>query len=819
MTNAFLKQVVLDCLSAHDFDAPNSLFIFPSHRALQAFLRIWITVSPRAAVLPRTATLNEWLDKVSEKTTADKLKQLQYLMEAAQSLEGRDALMSRMHAWFDVFIGDSAALSAAGIPIEKAWKEIAVHHATGSFSDEHETRFWQHIPALAREWQQRMETEGRTTAQGQFTTVAQSLNSGDLPLPVNTSVHWVGFAILNRVEQDFLLSLRKQYSVYFHLDMPALTSWYKPLEQLFQSTLNACGDSLKLYPCAGIPKIRYLELPRNAGHRHLLSMGDTAATATPVAALQILINESNLPAYLATPHAAAFANISTALHARSHFVGEWIYSALRCPSNRLRDELRALTFWAGCNGEDLPEVHTDLLPDSTERLEFIFKCLSAVPGKRVPDVFLEAVHTALGLVNKCHAASGWASAFLKLVIQNVQFNRPGSQDDELQWMGLLESRALDHEKVNIVDAGDDLLPGKAGGDTFIPFALRRHWQLPDTESRNALIAYYFLRLLGRAQDVNISYTPQHSSVTEGGPSRFLYLLSYRAGTASIATLKPSLSKPVPLNFHLPVRLADLDYYFKHNGLSASAINCWYRDNAEAFYLRYVLKITEPRTVRTNLNADIGTLFHRLCQQLYTPFIDQWLNTQSLQEAKRNLQTLTRDVFMELPDFGKDRSEAAIYIKLLENWAGALLLYDIKRLEDGQQIRILGLEKKVETRIKHPRTEVLFKGDMDRLEQCDKEWFICDYKSGKGFEDKEIKDFNSFFTNKENHIRRQMLLYRWLMQKNGRLAIPALFSVFDTQKGFQKMTIPPDDMQNTEQALLSFIDGVYAWADDYCSLSI
>ncbi|MDR1125162.1 MAG: PD-(D/E)XK nuclease family protein [Deltaproteobacteria bacterium] len=72
-----------------------------------------------------------------------------------------------------------------------------------------------------------------------------------------------------------------------------------------------------------------------------------------------------------------------------------------------------------------------------------------------------------------------------------------------QIMGLLESRLLSFDRVFILGASDDALPGGAQHDPLLPDGLRREIGLPDIFRKQRMTAYYFFRLLAGAGEVHI----------------------------------------------------------------------------------------------------------------------------------------------------------------------------------------------------------------------------------------------------------------------------------------------------------------------------
>jgi hypothetical protein len=257
-------------------------------------------------------------------------------------------------------------------------------------------------------------------------------------------------------------------------------------------------------------------------------------------------------------------------------------------------------------------------------------------------------------------------------------------------------------------------------------------------------------------------------------------------------------------------------YFSEKGLSASAIQTWYAEGADAFYHKYVFRISDPKTINTEISADVGTAFHEVAQRIYEPFVGRCLCRENLLEAQAALPKVLREVVDASPLMSRPGGEAALYIRLIDHWIKALIDYDFKRLAEDKELLIVSLEQTYETRIEVEGISVKFKGNFDRLEALDDRHLICDYKTGKGFSTKSIEDIGVLFKDPNENIRRQLLLYRWLHSKQEAFdrveGIPSVFSVQALNDGFKALQIPDNDLANTEDALKDFVSEVFEWAN-------
>ena len=93
----------------------------------------------------------------------------------------------------------------------------------------------------------------------------------------------------------------------------------------------------------------------------------------------------------------------------------------------------------------------------------------------------------------------------------------GNPTNGLQIMGVLETRNLDFQNVVMLSVNEGLVP-KSGNDvSFIPYNLRRAFGMTTIEHKDSVYAYYFYRMLQRAENITILYSENNKTER----SRFL----------------------------------------------------------------------------------------------------------------------------------------------------------------------------------------------------------------------------------------------------------------------------------------------------------
>ena len=146
--------------------------------------------------------------------------------------------------------------------------------------------------------------------------------------------------------------------------------------------------------------------------------------------------------------------------------------------------------------------------------------------------------------------------------------------------------------------------------------------MPSREDMDGIYAYYFNRLLQRAERIDLLFNSTSEGVRTGEMSRYLHQLIYKRG---LKIRRPGVE--VMAREQVPVvvkHTADIDLKLKRftgetesdKFLSPSAINA-YIDCSLKFYLRYIARIGERDEVEEEIGAAaFGTVVHESIRLLY-----------------------------------------------------------------------------------------------------------------------------------------------------------------------------------------------------------
>ena len=199
------------------------------------------------------------------------------------------------------------------------------------------------------------------------------------------------------------------------------------------------------------------------------------------------------------------------------------------------------------------------------------------------------------------------------LMQQLSVPLHGEPAEGLQVMGLLETRNLDFRHLLILSAQEGNLPRGVNDSSLIPYSLRRAYGLTTPDHKVAIYAYYFLRLIQRADDVTIVYNSSTAEGQKGEKSRFLLqLMAESPHSVRLVTLQggqdstPRQPQPVANGAQLPAML------------SPTAVVTWLRCPLR-FHYRYVCQLHEPEEAdEGNIdNRIFGNIFHEAAQTIYS----------------------------------------------------------------------------------------------------------------------------------------------------------------------------------------------------------
>ena len=382
-----------------------------------------------------------------------------------------------------------------------------------------------------------------------------------------------------------------------------------------------------------------------------------------------------------------------------------------------------------------------------------------------------------------------------LATSNIPFH--GEPAIGMQVMGVLETRNLDFRNLIMLSLNEGQLP-KAGGDSsFIPYNLRKAFGMTTIEHKNAVYAYYFYRLIQRAENVTLLYNTASEGLNRGEMSRFMlqFLVEsphtisreyLEAGQSPQSGREISVEKTPKIITRMYERY-DVNRH-PRSLFSPSALNT-YLDCRLKFYYRYVAGLKAPDEVSAEIDSALfGTIFHRAAELVYKDLTanGKEIRKDDLEQVLSNdikLQNYVDTAFKEeffhvaLTEKPEYNGTQLINAKVITSYLRQLLRNDLQYAPFFME----GMEKKVTEiiEIETPQGKLALNigGTIDRIDSKDDTLRIVDYKTGGSPKTPEnIKQLFTPADGRPNYIFQTFLYASIMCRKQSLKVAPSLLYI-------------------------------------------
>ena len=331
-------------------------------------------------------------------------------------------------------------------------------------------------------------------------------------------------------------------------------------------------------------------------------------------------------------------------------------------------------------------------------------------------------------------------AFQKILLQLMrrsEINLKGEPLEGIQIMGMLETRNLDFKKIIVLSANEGILPKTGTMESFIPFDIRHDNKLPLPKEQNDIYAYYFLRLLQRAEQVALVYNTDSDKFGGGEKSRFILQLEHEL--PQIFTDKEKLvhlSTPVSETQNT-ISIAKNDTILKglknkaRSGFSASSLNV-YRNCPLKFYFSEVLQLKEKQKIEPEIEFNVfGNAIHGVLENIYRNFLGKNIDPAELKKFIPKAGMLLDKELAEIYKGGNTKTgKNHLIYEVAKKYIVQFLKYEAGK-SGMSGIQIVGLEERIKETARLGDYEVTLKGFLDRVERTETgDIRIIDYKTGK-----------------------------------------------------------------------------------------
>jgi hypothetical protein len=389
-------------------------------------------------------------------------------------------------------------------------------------------------------------------------------------------------------------------------------------------------------------------------------------------------------------------------------------------------------------------------------------------------------------------------SFFRSMLQQERIPFLGEPHAGLQVMGLMESRALDFDRIIILGMNEGNIPKARNHRSFIGEDLRLFYKLPSPMEEEAGFAYYFYRLFGHSREMYLCHE-QMDDLGAGEPSRYLlqlmqspreYLPKLNVARKAIKIARPKVKPPslsIPRNATVAEALCDyLTSRISFTGISK------YNQCPLDFLQSTVFDIREEQGAISLENNDIGDIVHGVIEDLFLKMMGEDQKPFTLDEEALNWMKdawpryysafIDRKAMGDRASIGEGALAADIANQMLERF----FITELARLKASTASHITGIETnarggklKVEHRLGEDTMTLGFKAKMDRIEEWQGRTWLLDYKTGR-VDDKKLKlmdiSEDDIFDPEKSKVL-QLLYYAWFHWRQTReVAIPAIIAM-------------------------------------------
>jgi len=390
----------------------------------------------------------------------------------------------------------------------------------------------------------------------------------------------------------------------------------------------------------------------------------------------------------------------------------------------------------------------------------------------------------------------------------------------LQIMGLLETRLLNFENVILLSVNEGKLPLGNSQNTYIPFDIRRVFDLHTFLENDSIYAYHFYRLIQDAPNVHLLFNALSSGVNTGEKSRFITQIEMESSHPIEHIIIENSSEPIITQ---PIEISKTEIVMQRlekwkEKVSASHLTS-YLYNPIDFYLSKILNTSESDEIEEELSVkNYGNLVHYTLQEVYEIFKGKVLKESDLKDSVKAIDQYIETAIEKLkhqPEFyekGMNFIHKAIAKKVIEN----ILTHDLELVKNGNTLEILDIEKRFEGVDFYlgDNNKISFFGFIDRIDRLNGTLRIIDYKTAKiknltvKIDESNVADY---FHNSDRKQALQLCIYQYVVQNLpefwGMPVDTGIWSFAEAKKGVVSLQFEKGNIDDAMKSVKSLIEEV------------
>lgn len=361
---------------------------------------------------------------------------------------------------------------------------------------------------------------------------------------------------------------------------------------------------------------------------------------------------------------------------------------------------------------------------------------------------------------------------IQQIIRNTSVPFESAPLSGIQITGLPETCSLDFKNLIIAGANEGVLPSVSSGISYIPYSIRKAFNIPTFEHQINKAAYLTYRLMQRANNIFFIYNSEENEINNIEVSRFVQQLEIEQPWKFIrqSFVYKHTTKPVKhLSFPWTPKVEEFMRQYANETtqyLSPSAINT-YIDCPLKFYLQYCTGIKAPQTVESTIDSRVfGNILHKSIEMFYNSPKSSLLNKEihaiDLKNRSKYLDTIINTIYEDIKEIDQKSGYNILYKDIVKEYLSQIIAIDTAYAP----FTMLGSELHVKAQIELPQRniQVTLGGTIDRIDMKNNTIRILDYKTGNP--KAEISKIDKIFIPKLDRPKEalQAFLYACIFKK-------------------------------------------------------
>ena len=636
---SFLSSLAQTLITAYGTDLSRVTVVFPNKRA-SLFLNEELThLYDKPLWSPAYITISDLFRSMSSLEVADPIKLICDLHKSYVKCTGIEESLDHFYGWGQILLSDFDDVDKHLAPADKVFANLRdireyddvsylsqqqkdiIRKFFSNFNDSHNTElkqrflsFWSHIYDIYLDFNARLASQGLAYEGSLYRQVIEKTLKVEVNAFLNRQYVFAGFNLLLPVEQALIQHFEAEDKACLIQDTDEET----PKEI---SIISAPTDNIQArYVSTWLKENNRIE----AGSKTAIVLADESLLQTVIHAIPPEVTKLNIT----TGYPLSQTTAATRVGPQDVLI----------PRGGQSLPLRKHSARGGTTSQDVFERKT-LTPDSPLELEALYRL----------ELILNRLQTLIDS-GDLQVSDATLRRLLTQIIASTTIPFHGEPIEGIQIMGVLETRNLDFDHVLLLSCNEGNLPKGINDTSFIPYSIRKAYNLTTADHKVDIYHNYFRRLLQRASDVTILYNNSTNDGKTGEMSQFmLQLLVESPHPITLKTLQagqqPSWNQPQPV-IKSPEVIETLRHRFSEKPLSPSALSLYLRCPLQFFY-RYVAGLDEYKEEDPMDSRLFGNIFHKAAHLLYSAFTDMedvTSNNLSLRKHSARGGTTSQDVF-------------------------------------------------------------------------------------------------------------------------------------------------------------------------------